>query len=605
MKTKPRYFFYQGLCIAIFVLFAGFLTAGYNYDFLFRAEELSLFLPTRLFFLQHLRMAGGLLTYAGTFLTQFFYYPWLGSVLLLLLLLLIQYLTLQAFEIPKRYYPLSFIPSILLLLSVTQVGYVLFSLKSPGYLFSNTLGVLVCLLAVMGYKQLKNEWTSSIAWALFIILGYPLFGFYALFTALICVITPNPKGTYTLKTLFRRLGIICLIVIIPYLYYIYIYTQMQFTQIYVASLPRFYFDMEFYLWLPFILLFLSLVVFSLFFFAKQGNRPNKTAHLIAFCLFAISLFYLYNHSFRDENFQTELKMTKAIEAGDWEKVISIGKKIEGNPTRLIIMDYNLALNKLGKAGDRLFSMNNNSVLQNSKRPNLVLMNTGAKSLYFQYGKTNFCYRWCMEEKVEYGMNVEQLKYMVKSSLVNGEYALAQKYNKLLLKTFFHKSWAMKYQQYIDNHPLIAEDAEFQAIKPLMAYEDLLDGDGNLLEAYILNSFAYMKGGPPELVELSLQCNLILKNIERFWPRFFLYARTHDRIPVHYQEAALLYSYLEKKVDVRNFALDKGIVDRFNQLVAMSQKYEYNSEERNKVLFKPQFGDTFWYYYFFVKDIKTN
>ena len=102
-------------------------------------------------------------------------------------------------------------------------------------------------------------------------------------------------------------------------------------------------------------------------------------------------------------------------------------------------------------------------------------------------------------------------------------------------------------------------------------------------------------------ELSLQCNLLLKNIERFWPRFFLYARTHDNIPVHYQEAALLYSYLENKADISKVKFDEKIIDRFNQLIAMSQKYAHKPDEYNRKIFKPIFGDTFWYYYFFVKE----
>jgi hypothetical protein len=298
-------------------------------------------------------------------------------------------------------------------------------------------------------------------------------------------------------------------------------------------------------------------------------------------------------------------MTKAIENNDWEKVISIGKKQQEKPTRLIIMCYNLALNKLGQAGDRMFAMDNTSVLQDTRRQNLVLMHTGAKPLYFQYGKINFCYRWCMENTVEYGMSVQNLKYMVKCAIMNEEWALAQKYNNVLKQTLFHKGYADKQQKYIDNHQLPAEDAEMKAIRPLMAYQNLPDGDGNKLEMYILNSFAYMEGGTPEIVELSLQCNLILKNIERFWPRFFLYARTHERVPVHYQEAAILYAYLEGKIDASRLPLDREIVDKFNRMVAMSKQYANMPEEYNRKAFKPQFGDTFWYYYFFVKDIKTN
>jgi hypothetical protein len=174
----------------------------------------------------------------------------------------------------------------------------------------------------------------------------------------------------------------------------------------------------------------------------------------------------------------------------------------------------------------------------------------------------------------------------------------------LKKTFFHKQWAAKYQRYIDNPKLMLEDEEIKAIRPLMAYENLLDGDGSLLELYVLNSFAYMQGGPPDMVELSLQCNLVLKNIERFWPRYFLYARTHDRIPVHYQEAAILYAYLENR-DANKLKTNTEVMDRFDRLLAMSKLNENKSEEFNKKAFKPQFGDTFWYYYFFITGIKTN
>ena len=234
-----------------------------------------------------------------------------------------------------------------------------------------------------------------------------------------------------------------------------------------------------------------------------------------------------------------------------------------------------------------------------------MRNTGAKALYFQYGKINYCYRWCMEDKVEYGMKVEYLKYMVKCALLNEEFALAQKYNSTLAQTLFHKDWAEKYQRYIDEPQLMAEDAEFKMIKPLMAYNNALEGDGGLLEAYLISQIAYMEGGPPELVELSLQCNLVQKDIARFWPRFILYARTHDRLPLHYQEAAILYSYLERKVDYRQFKIEDEVVTRFDKFIKLSEQMAGQSDEKSKEVFKPYFSDTFWYYYFFVKGLKTS
>jgi hypothetical protein len=494
----------------------------------------------------------------------------------------------------------------MLLISWTVVSDILYSLKTPGYLFSNALGVLVFLSCFLLYRKIKKPSIQLVISSLFIVLTYPLFGFYTLFTALLCVISKWGNGTRKPFIFLLINGL--LVIIVPYLYYTYLYTQMQFTSIYLSGLPKFYFIRdELYLWTPFIILFLSLLLFSFFLYRKKEKSKKETQWkaIVSESIFAALLIGSYFYSNRNENLRTELKMNRLIENNQWEEVVDAGKELKSNPTRLIVMDYNLALYKMGKAGDKMFSMNNHSTLPQSKRLDLLMMHLGGKAVYFQYGKINYCYRWCMEDMVEYGMNVSILKYMVKCTVINGEWALARKYNAILKQTLFHKQWAEKYQQYIDNHVLIKEDPEIKAIIPLMAYENVLDGDAGMLELYILNSFAFMEGGTPEIVELSLQCNLVLKNIERFWPRFFLYARTHDRIPLHYQEAAILYAYLEGKVDISRLKLDKTVIDNFGQLLAMSKLHENKSDEFNKKTFKPQFGDTFWYYYFFIKDMKTN
>ncbi len=114
----------------------------------------------------------------------------------------------------------------------------------------------------------------------------------------------------------------------------------------------------------------------------------------------------------------------------------------------------------------------------------------------------------------------------------------------------------------------------------------------------------MEGGPRELVELSLQFNLVRKDIAGFWPRFMLYARTHDRLPRHYQEAAVLFSALEQQVDWRRFDIDPEVVRSFGAFMEMARRNSRFGDEANREAFKPVFGDTYWYYYFFIKDLKT-
>ena len=68
----------------------------YESDLLYRVQEQSLFLNTSLFFRQSMLASGGLLSWAGAWLTQFFFHPALGaSILCVLWALLVLLLVLQ------------------------------------------------------------------------------------------------------------------------------------------------------------------------------------------------------------------------------------------------------------------------------------------------------------------------------------------------------------------------------------------------------------------------------------------------------------------------------------------------------------------------------
>jgi hypothetical protein len=146
------------------------------------------------------------------------------------------------------------------------------------------------------------------------------------------------------------------------------------------------------------------------------------------------------------------------------------------------------------------------------------MQVGGKMLYYHYARMNFCYRWCLEDAVEYGWKVDYLKYMVRTSLISGELDLAQKYINTLKKTLFYRGWAEKYEKMVRNPQLIAKDREMASILPLYQYEDQLDGDNSLVEIYLLNYFAhtYSEFTTPLFDEAALMCALTLKDIPTFW-----------------------------------------------------------------------------------------
>ena len=133
----------------------------------------------------------------------------------------------------------------------------------------------------------------------------------------------------------------------------------------------------------------------------------------------------------------------------------------------------------------------------------------------------------------------------------------------------------------------------------------------MVEIYLLNYFAhsYNELSTPMFDEAALMSALTLKDIPTFWNCFFRYANSHKegRMPTHYQEAALLYGNLEKNVDISKMPFDKTVKMRFQDFMRFAQKHAVENVERNpeaKKLFYDRYGNTFWYFYFFIRDVKS-
>ena len=131
---------------------AAYCLLAYESEYLWKVQELNLHLHTPLFLKQQMVTSGWLLTWLGTWFTEFFYHPWLGVTLLCLLWALLMAVLWRTFRVPLKWAVVLLIPVAALLVSDVDLGYWIYYLKLRGHFFAATIGTTLAALAVWLYR---------------------------------------------------------------------------------------------------------------------------------------------------------------------------------------------------------------------------------------------------------------------------------------------------------------------------------------------------------------------------------------------------------------------------------------------------------------------
>ena len=207
------------LVVVLFFVIVWALLAFYDAAGLFRISDLSHFLFDEVYFYDMMSVPAGFLMYISSFLVQFFHYPILGATIYVILLFIVFWLTVKVFDIPKKYNLLALVPVVALIASNTQLGYWIFYIKLPGYYYIALLATIALLLVLSLFKRLKVAWRIVLS-LLWLPVGYPLFGAYALFGSVLMILwtIANIKSAKDKKWLHKLFVIISLLAIclVPY-----------------------------------------------------------------------------------------------------------------------------------------------------------------------------------------------------------------------------------------------------------------------------------------------------------------------------------------------------------------------------------------------------
>ena len=479
-------------------------------DVLYRIQEQSLFLNTPLFFRQCVASAGGLLTWVGAWFTQFLYYPMVGAGLLCLLWALLMWLLGRTFRLSDRWMSLTLVPVACLLIANVELGYWIFYLKLRGYYFDATVGTIAAVGLAWIYRALPRKPLLSTCFIpVATAVGYAFFGFFGLLSAtLMGVMAVRRHWADSLVALVA-------VVAVPLVSYHTLFCDTHIGGIYWAALPTFAVRQECYprYYLP----YAGLVVSTLLLAAIPPHSNSKTT--LAICpsppapikalspLAPCSVPLILSICaalcwYRDDNFHRELAMQRSIEQHDWQQVLATARAAKDEPTRAMCMMQNLALFRTGRLRSEIIAFPQGKKRPEAPFPSRVIHTVGRR-LYLEYGLTNYCYRWCMEDGVKYGWSVEKLKLMAVCALVNNEMAVAQKYLNLLRKTAFHKDWARHYGEYLRHPQRIADAPELKTIVRLNRIDDYLTNDVAQAEMFLIEHFAATRSGDPMIQELTM------------------------------------------------------------------------------------------------------
>ena len=603
----------------------------YESALLFRINELSVFLFDDIFFEGMMSKPAGFLHYISSFFVQFFYYPALGAAIYVAMLYAVYRLVVKLFDLPQNYRLLAMLPVLALLASNTQMGYWIYYLKQPGYWYMAVLATMLFLLALWCFKYL-NGGLRILFVVVWCFVGYPLIGAYSLVSVLLLGVYSIAEAVAARKKMYIPLSVFLVsavvVAVVPQIYY-KCYTTVCAEYLYFVGLPITqwadfvvakvehetfsYWHSIITYWIPFLLLLLSFVGLCLLVAVREKLPVGKRAEYIvtaSVVLYAVLLIWVFWYN--DTNFRIENKQNNAMWECKWRDVADYARDTE-KPTRQIVMNKNIALFKLGVAGNEMFTYPDGS--SDILAPMAVhLTQTGGIMSYFQYGKFNFSYRWCMENAVEYGWRIEYLKHAVRAMLLSGEYRLAQRYIDVLKRTMFYRGWAKDMEKYISDPGLIEKTNEFSMPLQLACYPDELGVDESFVEAYLTNEFKSIPNdATPLYIEVALATSLVRKDQKIFWYIFDRYLKVCNpvRLPKCYQEALLMFLNIDKgnTVTVSPEFIDryvsKSVQRKLEAFVAKTKKYKGMKEEEMAPYFKKEYGDTYFYFYFFVRKIKTN
>ena len=550
---------------------------------IFFREQNYLFLYTKEFFLDHVTHPGGVASYTGAFLTQFYAFTWAGALIQAALIVLVQQSISRLMKQAGVNYPyqiLSLLPALLLWrFSCDQ-----------NYMTGAIVAMLITLISVWIMIE-KRDKKGYLLKASFLAIVLSLFagGSFLLYLAFIVYfeIRNMGKNQKPGKLLIALTGSLILATCLPLTAALFSHYSLQqlFLGIDFYRYPQENFYLQYTIWLVIIVTVILAALIPV-------NNKFRSYPVVCASLFGLILAcgFLFLHRAINPALEEALEYDHMAWKQQWYKIIlKAGKKQPS--TSMSMTCLNLALVKTGQSGDMLFNyfQNGTEGLIPEFGGDFTSPLTTAE-VFFHMGLINEAQHYvfeAMEAIPNHRKSARCLKRLAQTNLINEQYGVAKKYLDLLHKTLLYRNWS--HNASLENHP------EWSILQTYRLTEERIFGSTNMLN--ILKDLTEKNADNKTAFQYLMAYTLLNKEWDKATEFYELGKHHYSRMPWAYQQA-MAFEWYQKSGNINQTQqeLDQEIIQGLTEFM---KTMSLTSEKQARAILEKPFGHTYWYYLYFI------
>lgn len=574
-------------------------------------EQYQLFLFTPSYFTERISVPGGLADYVAEFITQFYYVYALGTILLALVFFCLQRLTwvlMRRSGVSPSWYLLSFIPAVALWALMGNEN-VLLSFAIA------LLGMEELMLHYIIVRDHSRGWIAPAVYLLIAIpVGYWLVGPVVIGLSLILMsdsqIQSNVSATNIKsaqaqspaeekvhrKPLVTTLGWTLLSV----LYFVAIvWLCGRFLQYPYYKL----FGGINYFRYPGIIPLMQWVVAALFALLPlaasylprlEGKKAMRTeiAQIVVVVLATVPLL----HSSFDRATYELIDYDYLVRTHQWQRIIEKAEKRQPS-SPMSVSCVNLALAMQGQLCDRLFEFYQNGA--EGLFPTFTRDMTSplpTAEAFYQLGMINDAERYTFEAQEaipNYRKSGRLTRRIAQCEIINGNYAVAAKYLRMLENSLFYRQWARSQERFLYNSAAVKVDPEYGRLRDIrIKHHDYLFSDQEMDQMLGLLLVDNKKYDNRMAYEYLIAYELLQRDVNRFMQYYPLGRFVQfDHIPYAIQQV-LIGSWLQRHNTLQGMPYS---VDRQNVDATVAFIRAYTANRNDPALNQPPLAYNAWHY----------